>query len=605
MSNWHEFLKSVNKELKETQPELSYTDRMHIASLRWKDRKLQDANTPFDHAHIETILDGLQEEQLRNEPTEDMIENVMGSIMKLKGKEFDDYIRGLSWVNVAKILTIVIGQPDLKFACRFLKRLIPLVPLHSYEVFYHKVVEDTTGVDLLFWCLYNLRESSSVPTLMDALVSVIPNIPIHPVYIAMGMRTLYDMDKLMVMKNGEKLSSGILIGRYLHHIPLETLEKLIRQMTTKAMFLSSETEVSFSEAFWKSMANFSFAFTLVNRSKIIHHMLINDRFIVSPITIKLLSILGEEGEKIANRVFISKPNATDTMGAPPTMGEQYCQYIMDKYGQENFYIAIEQTALTLCFPDSHRRHSTKDEILQEFRNRKAMYDEAMKKIMILTSDYFEKKINEVFFSTQEEITKDVPCFQTADNCLFGVDELSYLKKKGVNPFTNMKLTDEDVERINNVIGMQRPVLEVITESSSMYCDLRLLKQNRNSHLDSMMHKSIFLGYATKFSVALDKIFTSNIILNSVMMYMYEPYMLNPRTELTDYRQGLYPLGRFLTLQDEPVVRNYWAKASNPTGLYEERRKNFTWMLIFLMEMYGQVAVNLFAHVVENFVVCLP
>ena len=141
-----------------------------------------------------------------------MIENVMGSIMKLKGKEFDDYIRGLSWVNVAKILTIVIGQPDLKFACRFLKRLIPLVPLHSYEVFYHKVVEDTTGVDLLFWCLYNLRESSSVPTLMDALVSVIPNIPIHSVYIAMGMRTLYDMDKLIVMKNGEKLSSGILIG---------------------------------------------------------------------------------------------------------------------------------------------------------------------------------------------------------------------------------------------------------------------------------------------------------------------------------------------------------------------------------------------------------
>jgi len=326
-------------------------------------------------------------------------------------------------------------------------------------------------------------------------------------------------------------------------------------------------------------------------------MLINDRFIVSPVTIKLLSILGEEGEKIISQVFISKVSSTITMG------EQYCQYIMDKYGEANFYNAIEQTALTLCFPT--KNCNNKEEILQEFRTRKELYDETMRKIMICSDDYFEKKINEVFFSTQEEIARDDKCFQTRDNCLFGVDELSYLKKKGVNPFTNTKLMDEDVERINNVITLQRPVLEFITESSSMYCDMRLVKQNRNSHIDSMMNKSIFLGYATKFSVALDKIFTSNIILNSVMMYMYEPYMLNPRTEITDYRQGLYPLGRFLTLEDEPIVRNYWIKTANPTGLYEERRKNFTWMLIFLMEMYGQVAVNLFAHVVENFVVCLP
>jgi hypothetical protein len=120
-----------------------------------------------------------------------------------------------------------------------------------------------------------------------------------------------------------------------------------------------------------------------------------------------------------------------------------------------------------------------------------------------------------------------------------------------------------------------------------------------------MNKSFFLGYATKFSVALDKIFTSNIILNTVFMYMYEPYMLNPRSENTDYRQGLYPLGKILSLQDEVVVRKYWQKASEPTGLYEERRRNFTWLLIFLMEMYGYSVVNLFAYVVENFVVCLP
>lgn len=609
MSSWHEFLKSVNQELKVSNPEMSYTDRIQIASQRWKDKKTDKLNAPVDYNNVEIILNGLQEEHLRKEPTEDTIDNVMGAIMKLKGKEFDDYFRSLSWVNVAKILTIVIGQPDLKFACRFIKRLIPIVPLYTYEVFYHKTKDDNKGVDLLFWCLYNLRESSAMPSLLDALVSMIPNTPVHPVYATMGMRTLYDMDNIMEMKTGEKLSSSILVGKYLQNIPLETLEKLIRQMTTKAMFLNTDYEPSFSEVFWKSMTNFSFAFTLVNRSKIIHHLLLNDRFIVSPVTIKLLSILGEEGEKIANKVFIAKQSESLTMSepltisAPLTMGEQYCLYLMEKYKEENFYTAVEQTALTLCFPT--RQYTTKEEILQEFRNRKTMYDQAMRKIAILSEDYFDKKINEVFFSTQEEISIHSLCFQTSDNCLFGIDELPYLKKKGLNPFTNTKLTDEDMNRINNIISIQRPVLEVITETSSMYCDLRLLKQNRNSHLDSMMNKSIFLGYATKFSVALDKIFTSNIILNSVMMYMYEPYMLNPRSEMTDYRQGLYPLGRFLSLNDETIVRNYWTKASNPTGLYEERRKNFTWMLIFLMEMYGQIAVNLFAYVVENFVVCLP
>lgn len=593
MSDWNEFLKSVNRELKQSNPNMSYADRKKIASDRWKDRKLQDAITPFDVIKTEALLDELQEEQLRNEPTEDMIDNIMGAIMKLKGKEFDDYIRSLSWVRIAKVLTIVIGQPDFKFACRFIKRLIPIVPLHTYVIFYHKTNQ---GVDLLFWCLYNLKESSHMVSLLDVLVSVIPNVPLDSVYIAMGMRFLYDMDNIIEMKTGEKLSSGILIGKYLHSIPLETLENLIRQMTTKAMFLNTENGNSFCDSFWKAMTNFSFAFTLINRSKIIRHLLINDRFIASPITMKLLSIVGEEGEKIANRVFVSKLSKE-------SMSEQFCQYIMDKYREENFYKVIEQTALTLCFPN--RDKTSRMEILQEIRDKKSLYENNMKKIMVLSEDYYEKKNNEVFFSTQDEITNDSLCFQTSDNYLFGMDELSYLKKKGMNPYTNTKLSDKDIERVNHILELQRPALEPITETSGLYCDLRLLKQNRNSHLDSMMNKSIFLGYATKFSVALDKIFTSNIILNTVMMYMYEPYMLNPRSEINDYRPGLYPLGRFLSLNDEVIVKNYWLKASDPTGLYEDRRKNFTWMLIFLMEMYGQVAVNLFAYVVENFVVCLP
>lgn len=599
MSGWHAFLKSVNEELKRTNPILSYSERLKIASDRWKDRKILRENIPVNVETIQRDIAGLQEDVLKNEPTEDMIDNILSPVMKLKGMEFDKFILGLSWIEFAKLLTIIIGQPDCKLAYRVLKRIIPVREVYSYKTFYHKC-KDEQSVDMLFWCLYNLEETPYLTVLLDLLVSTIPNRETTSETLKkMGMRILYDMDDIVEMKDGGSLTSAILIGRYLKKIPLETLEKLVRQMTTQAMFICTPGNPSFSESMWRNLTNFSMTFHVIYGSRILHHLLLDDRFVVSPITIKLLSIMGEEGEKIAERVFVGKLNPD------VTLAEQYCEYIIDKYGEKNFMEAISQTALSLCFTNPTHELNSKEAIMNSIRERKHMYDGVMKKKLILSEDYFAKKINEVFFSTQEEIMLGDVCFQTTDNCLFSIDELAHLKKTEVNPFTNTRLSDKDIARIGEINDGVRPVLESITESSSMFCDLRLMKQFRNSHLDLMMNKSFFLGYATKFSVALDKIFTSNIILNTVFMYMYEPYMLNPRSENTDYRQGLYPLGKILSLQDEVVVRKYWQKASEPTGLYEERRRNFTWLLIFLMEMYGYAVVNLFAYVVENFVVCLP
>lgn len=599
MSGWHAFLKSINEELKRTTPELSYSERLQIASDKWKARKILRENTPVDSENILQLLGNLQEEHLKVEPTEDAVDNILAPIMKMKSGDFEKFISGLSWIEYAKFLTIIIGQPDHKLACRILKRLIPVREFYSYKVFYHECKEGQS-VDVLFWCLYNLEETHHLVALLDMIVSVIPNKETTSETLKkMGMRILYDMDDIVEMKDGKSLTSSILVGNFLKKIPLETLEKLIRQMTTKAMFLSTPNNSSFSESLWKAMTNFSMCFHVVNDSRIMHHLLLDDRFVVSPLTIRLLSIMGEEGEKIARKVFVGKLNLNITLA------EQYCEYIIDKYGERNFMEAVSQTALNLCFTSSPHELKSRDMIMNSIRERKQIYDANMKTKMLLSEDYFAKKINEVFFSTQEEITPKDVCFQTTDNCLFSVEELAHLKKTEINPFTNTKLSEVDMARINEINHAYRPILEPITESSSMFCDLRLMKQFRNSHLDSLMNKSFFLGYATKFSVALDKIFTSNIILNTVFMYMYEPYMLNPRSEITDYRQGLCPLGKFLSLQDEVAIRKYWQKASEPTGLYEERRKNFTWLLIFLMEMYGPVAVNLFAYVVENFVVCLP
>lgn len=602
MSSWHLFSKNTNEELKRTNPEMNYSERLQIISARWKDKKEQQNGTPANEDVIHQALEQLQEKELRAEPTEEMIENILVPILKMKGREFDDFIRGQSWMDFGKVLTIAIGQPDRKMACRFIRRVIPLKEVHNYGILYHETIPEVKGIDVLFWCLYNLMDGQCMLQLLDDLVSVVRN-PIpetHQFYQRMGMRILYDMEELIQLKNGDKLSSSMLTGRHLKKIPLETLEKLIRLMSTQAMFVETPTQCSFSESFWKAAANFSFIFNVINYTKILHHLLLDDRFIASSMTFKLLSILGEEGELIASKVFFAKPDEN------LTMGEQYCTYIMDKYGEENFYNAIEQTALCRCFPrESIDSETIREAILGSIRQRKIVYTANLRKFMTLTEDYFDRKINDVFFSTQEEIQPEDICFQTADNCLFSLDELPYLKKKGANPFTNMNLSEEDKKRIDQVILNQRTVLERITESSDAYCDPRLISQHRSSHLDAMMNKSIFLGYATKFSVALDKIFISNIILSSVMMYMYEPHLLHPRSELTDYRQGFQPLGRFVSIQDDIVIGKMWCKVADTSISYEIRRKNFTWLLIFLMEMYGQIAVNLFAYVVENFVMCLP
>jgi hypothetical protein len=592
----------MNEELKRTNPEMNYADRLQIISARWKEKKEQQNGTPTDEDRITGLLSQLQEQHLRKEPTEEMIEEILIPILKIKGKEFDHFIRAMDWVHFGKLLTIVIGQPDRKLACRFIKRVLPIKDIHTYVVFYHETTMEVKGVDLLFWCLYNLMDGQCMIQLLDDLVSVVfkQALAAFPIYQRMGMGMLYSMEEMVDMKNGEQLSSSMLVGRHLKRIPLNTLEKLIRQMSTRAMFVHSPTETSFSVSFWKAISNFSFVFSLITYSKILHHLLLEDRFIASPVTFKLLSILGEEGDRIASGVFVAKPDNK------LTLGEQYCIYIMNKYGEENFFDVIEQTAFSLCFPKVDVVNgSIKDTVMASIQQSKDVYATTLRKSMTITEDYFDRKINDVFFSTQEEIQREDLCFQTADNCLFGLDELPYLKKKGVNPFTNTSLTEEDIKRIEQVVQNQRSILELVTESSSAFCDLRLTSQHRNSHLDAMMNKSIFLGYATKFSVALDKIFTSNIVLSSVMMYMYEPHLLHPRSEMTDYRQGFQPLGRFMGVQDDIIVGKLWCKVSDTTLSYDERRKNFTWILIFIMEMYGQVAVNLFAYVVENFVACLP
>lgn len=602
MSSWHLFSKNTNEELKRTNPEMNYSERLQIISARWKERKDQQNGTTASESSIQEALNQLHEAELRAEPTEEMIEDILVPILKMKGKEFDDFIQGQHWLDFGKVLTIAIGQPDRKMACRFLRRVLPLREVHTYCVLSHETVPQVKGIDMLFWCLYHLTEGQCMIQLLDDLVSVKtkPLPETHQIYQRMGMRILYDMGEMVQLKNGDNLSSSMLTGRHLKKIPLETLEKLIRQISTRAMFMDSPSECSFSESFWKAVANFSFVFNVINYTKILHHLLLEDRYIASPLTFKLLSILGEEGEAIASRVFCAKPDEN------LTMGEQYCTYIMDKYGEESFYDVIEQTALSLCFPrELTAEGPIRETVLGAIRQRRVVYSANLRKLMTISEDYFEKKINEVFFSTQEEIRPEDMCFQTADNCLFSLDELSYLKKKGANPFTNLSLTEEDKKRIDQVISSQRAVLERISESSDAFCDPRLISQHRSSHLDAMMNKSIFLGYATKFSVALDKIFTSNIILSSVMMYMYEPHLLRPRSELTDYRQGFQSLGQFVSIQDDIVIGKMWHKVADTTASYEHRRKNFTWILIFLMEMYGQVAVNLFAYVVENFVMCLP
>lgn len=403
---------------------------------------------------------------------------------------------------------------------------------------------------------------------------------------------------------------GFVIGQLIGKISPDLLRLLIRSMTSDTLYrrnMDIEFANNFAYLFLNWASDFKVLSPLLRKDTVLHHLILKHRIIpyqtfytamcAVPEGIFLLETLEQPSLDFTNR-----PTMNVFLDMFEKMFRGRIPYSKDMFRYTYLWYLLD---LETAFPNENEDRITITMVRGSIEQRINIYNASLKEKLKNPVDALLKRKNDVYLSTQEEISPKDTFLCSSDYYIFHITELKNILEYGKNPYTNLDLEERDKQRIQTILEQIDDRFEPFTESNAYYLNKETLYSRMRDHLDSMMKKSIFLYYSPKFSSVVDSIFRSELVLNSVHMYLYEPGKLYPYNKSSDYRDYLTPLTIIQSLEDLVVLKKYWGEAFDTTRTTHHRKIFFTGALIYIMNTYGTGTVNLFAYVAENFVCRLP